>query len=109
MVLPFSCTSQLSMEHTTMNKSDLIDTLAEKEGLQNKEATDIVNLMFDGFTDTLKKDGRIEIRGFGSFTVQHYDSYTGRNPKTGKRIRVGDKRLPFFKVGKKLKARVNGR
>ena len=98
-----------------MNKSDLIAALAEKEGLQNKEAFDIVdmifdiNLIFDGFTDTLKKGGRIEIRGFGSYTVRHYDSYSGRNPKTGKRVRVGDKRLPFFKVGKELKARVNGR
>ena len=92
-----------------MNKSDLISALADKEGLQHKEASDIVNMIFDGFTDTLKKGGRIEIRGFGSYTVRHYDSYTGRNPKTGKRVRVGDKRLPFFKVGKELKARVNGR
>jgi integration host factor subunit beta len=92
-----------------MNKSDLIATLAEKEGLQHKEAFDIINLIFDGFTDTLKKGGRIEIRDFGSFTVRHYDSYSGRNPRTGKRIRVDDKRLPFFKVGKEVKARVNGR
>ena len=83
-----------------MNKSDLINALAEKEGLQHKEATDIVNMVLDGFTNTLKKDSRIEIRGFGSFTIRHYNSYTGRNPKTGKRVRVGDKRLPFFKVGK---------
>ncbi len=92
-----------------MNKSDLINTLAEKEGLQHKEAFDIVNMIFDGFMDTLKKGGRIEIRGFGSYTVRHYDSYSGRNPKTGKRVRVGDKRLPFFKVGKDMKAGVNGR
>ncbi len=92
-----------------MNKSDLINALAEKEGLQNKEAFDIVKTIFDGFTDALKNDGGIEIRGFGSYTVRHYDSYTGRNPKTRKRIRVGDKRLPFFKVGKELKARVNSR
>ena len=92
-----------------MNKSDLIDTLAEKEGLQNKEAFDIVNMIFDGFTDTLKKGGRIEIRGFGSFTVRHYRSYAGRNPKTGKQVKVGTKKLPFFKVGKELKAGVNGR
>ena len=68
-----------------------------------------MNGIFVGFTDTLKKDDRIEIRGFGSFTVRYYDSYTGRNPRTGKRVRVGDKRLPFFKGGKGLKARVNGR
>ena len=91
-----------------MNKSDLITALADKEGLQSQEASDIVNIIFDGFMDTLKKGGRIEIRGFGSFTVRHYDSYSGRNPKTGKRVRVDDKRLPFFKVGKELKARVNG-
>ena len=91
-----------------MTKSDLITALAEKEGLRSQEASDIINLIFDGFTDTLKKCSRIEIRGFGSFTVRHYDSYTGRNPRTGKRVRVGDKRLPFFKVGKELKVRVNG-
>ena len=108
MALTFSYASQPSQEETLMNKSDLITALAEKEGLRLQEAFDIVNLMFDGFTDTLKKGGRIEIRGFGSFTVRHYDSYTGRNPRTGKRVRVGDKRLPFFKVGKELRERVNG-
>ena len=92
-----------------MNKSDLIEALAEKEEIQNKEASDIVNMIFDGFADTLIKDGRIELRGFGSFTVRHYKSYTGRNPRTGKQVKVGTKRLPFFKVGKELKARVNGR
>ena len=92
-----------------MNKSELISALAEKEGLKEKEAFDIVNLLFDGFTDTMKKNGRIEIRGFGSFTVRHYKSYTGRNPKTGNQVNVGTKRAPFFKVGKELKARVNGR
>jgi integration host factor subunit beta len=80
-----------------------------KGRLKETEASDIVNLIFDGFTETLKKVGRIEIRGFGSFTIRHYDSYPGRNPKTGKRIRVGDKRLPFFNVGKGLKERVNNR
>jgi integration host factor subunit beta len=92
-----------------MNKSDLINILAEKEGLQHKEASDIVNMILDGFTDTLKKDRRIDIRGFGSFTVRHYRAYTGRNPKTGKHVKVGTKKLPFFKVGKGLKAMVNGR
>jgi integration host factor subunit beta len=92
-----------------MTKSDLIVALAEKEGLQNAEAYEIVNMIINGFMDTLMEGSRVEIRGFGSFTVRHYDSYTGRNPKTGKRVRVGDKKLPFFKVGKELKARVNGR
>jgi len=91
-----------------MNKTDLIEALAVKEGLQEKEAYTIINLIFDGFTDTLKKGGRIEIRGFGSFSVREYGAYTGSNPKTGKKVDVKPKRLPFFKVGKELKQRVNG-
>lgn len=91
-----------------MTKSDLIDALSTKENLTHKDASEIVNLIFDGFTDTLKKGGRIEIRGFGCFTVREYGGYTGRNPKTGDKTQVGEKKLPFFKVGKELKERVNG-
>jgi integration host factor subunit beta len=91
-----------------MNKSDLIAALSAKENLSEKNAFEIVNLIFDGFADVLKKGGRIEIRGFGSFTVREYEPYTGRNPKTGKKTQVRAKKLPFFKVGKELKARVNG-
>jgi len=92
-----------------MTKSDMIDALSAKENLTQKNASDIVNLIFDGFTDTLKKGGRIEIRGFGSFSVREYGGYMGRNPKTGTKIKVGEKKLPFFKVGKELKERVNRR
>jgi integration host factor subunit beta len=92
-----------------MNKSDLIKLLSEKENLTEKEATEIVNLVFDGFTETLKNNGRIEIRGVGSFSVREYEAYSGRNPKTGKKIAVKPKKLPFFKVGKELKERVNSR
>lgn len=91
-----------------MNKADLTEALAVKEGLQEKEAYTIVNLIFDSFANTLKKGGRIEIRGFGSFSVREYGAYTGKNPKTGKKVDVKPKRLPFFKVGKELKERVNG-
>jgi integration host factor subunit beta len=90
-----------------MTKSDLIDALSLKENLNEKNASEIVNMIFDGFTDALKNGGRIEIRGFGSFSMREYDAYTGRNPKTGKKVRVGAKKLPFFKVGRKLKERVN--
>jgi integration host factor subunit beta len=90
-----------------MNKSGLIEALAKKENLTEKKAIDIVNLIFKGFTDELKKGGRIEIRGFGSFVVRDYEAYTGRNPKTGKNIKVAPKRLPFFKVGKEIKERVD--
>jgi integration host factor subunit beta len=91
-----------------MNKSDLIDVLSVKENLTEKNASEIINRIFDGFTKALKKGGRIEIRGFGSFSVREYGAYTGRNPKTGEKAKVGEKRLPFFKVGKELKAKVNG-
>jgi integration host factor subunit beta len=91
-----------------MNKSDLIYALSTKENLTHNNASEIINLIFDGFTDTLKKGGRIELRGFGSFSVREYGGYTGRNPKTGAKTPVGAKKLPFFKVGKELKARVNG-
>lgn len=92
-----------------MNKSDLIDNLSTKENLTEKNASEIVNLIVDGFTDTLSEGGRIEIRGFGSFTVREYGGYTGRNPKTGAKTEVGAKKLPFFKVGKELKERVDHR
>jgi len=92
-----------------MNKSGLIETLSRKENLTEKKAIDVVSLVFKGFTDELKKGGRIEIRGFGSFVVRNYNAYTGRNPKTGKNIRVSPKKLPFFKVGKELKAKVDGK
>jgi len=90
-----------------MNKSDLITELAGKNNLTEKQATDIVNLMFDGFTNELNNGGRTEIRGFGSFTVREYGTYHGRNPKTGNAVQVKPKRLPFFKVGKELKESVD--
>jgi len=90
-----------------MKKSDVILALSEKEGLREQEAFEIVNMVFSGFTETLRKGGRIEIRGFGSFTVRDYPPYLGKNPKTGKRVEVGPKKLPYFKVGKELKERVN--
>jgi integration host factor subunit beta len=90
-----------------MKKSDLILALGQKEGLREQEAFDIVNLIFAGFTGALEKGERIEIRGFGSFTVRDYPPYLGKNPKTGQRVKVGPKKLPYFKVGKELKEGVN--
>ncbi|MDQ5988414.1 MAG: DNA-binding protein HU [Syntrophus sp. SKADARSKE-3] len=90
-----------------MNKADLINALAKKEILTEKDATNIVNLIFKGFTETLKHNGRIEIRGLASFSVRQYDSYNGRNPKSGELVSVKPKRLPFFKVGKELKDKLN--
>jgi integration host factor subunit beta len=90
-----------------MTKVDLIEILAKKETLKHREAYIIVNMIFDGFTETLKKGSRIELRGFGSFSVRNYGAYIGKNPKNGKKVQVGSKRLPYFKVGKVLKERVD--
>jgi len=90
-----------------MNKSELIEALSLEKDLTYKRAEEIVNLMFDSMTQELVKGGRIEIRGFGSFVVKDYKSYTGRNPKTGEAIQVKTKKLPFFKVGKELRERVD--
>jgi len=90
-----------------MNKSELVEALANENGLTYKKAEEIVNLIFDAMSETLISGGRIEIRGFGSFVVKDYKSYMGRNPKTGEVIKVRPKRLPFFKVGKELRERVN--
>lgn len=91
-----------------MNKSDLIDIIADKMDQPRKRAEDVVNLIFDSMTDTLAQEGRIEIRGFGSFINKKYKAYTGRNPRTGESIEVKPKCLPFFKVGKELRERVDG-
>lgn len=91
-----------------MNKSELIESLSKKENLTEKKASDVVTLIFKGFMDELKTNGRIEIRGFGSFVVRDYGAYKGRNPKTGEKIKVAPKKLPFFKVGKELKEMVDG-
>lgn len=90
-----------------MNKSDLSAALAAKKYLSDKQATDVINLIFNGFAKTLKNNGRIEIRGFGSYFVKEYDGYKGRNPRTGKNVDVKQKRLPVFKVGKELKQMVD--
>ncbi|EKD22295.1 MAG: hypothetical protein ACD_87C00062G0002 [uncultured bacterium] len=90
-----------------MKKSDMILALSKKESLREPEAFEIVNMVFSGFTETLRKGERIEIRGFGSFTVRDYSPYLGKNPKTGKRVEVGPKKLPYFKAGKELKEKIN--
>ncbi len=91
-----------------MNKSELIEIIAEKSKIPKKRAEEVVNLVFDSMTTALAKGDRIEIRGFGSFVNREYGSYTGRNPRTGDSIQVAPKKLPFFKVGKELKERVDG-
>jgi integration host factor subunit beta len=90
-----------------MTKSDLIDALCETQKMPKGRAELLVNVIFDSMEASLRKGERIEIRGFGSFEIREYRAYEGRNPRTGSTVAVRPKRLPFFKVGKELKERVN--
>ncbi len=90
-----------------MNRSDLVNELKDKATLSKKDATEVIDIFFDKIAEILVKGERVEIRGFGSFTVKNYKPYVGRNPKTGEQINVSSKKLPFFKVGKELKEKVN--
>ncbi|OEU68258.1 MAG: integration host factor subunit beta [Desulfobacterales bacterium S5133MH16] len=90
-----------------MNKLELTETLREKTDLTKSEAKAVVKLFFKEISNALEKGDRVEIRGLCSFYVKKYKAYAGRNPKTGEPTRVKPKKLPFFKVGKKLRERVN--
>ena len=91
-----------------MTKSELIERVAEVSGLTKGRAELVVNTIFDSMVNAMVRNEGIEIRGFGSFTVRQYRAYEGRNPRTGELVHVPPKRLPFFKVGKDLRERVNG-
>ena len=90
-----------------MVKSELIESLAERADITLAKAEEVVDLFFNNITETLANGDRVEIRGFGAFTVRDYKSYKGRNPKTGEQITVPPKRLPFWKTGQELKQRVD--
>ena len=90
-----------------MNKADLITALKNEAGLTKTEAESVVNLFFGEMSNALANGDRVEIRGLCSFYVKNYKAYTGRNPKTGKQVKITPKKLPFFKCGKELKERVD--
>ena len=91
-----------------MNKFDLIQALRDATDLTKLDAEKVVTVFFNDMAGALAKGERVEIRGFCSFFVKKYGSYIGRNPKTGQRVKIKSKRLPFFKPGKELKERVDG-
>jgi len=91
-----------------MVKSELIQIFASKADITEPQAEELIDLFFDTLTKAITEEGRIEIRGFGAFTVRKYKSYGGRNPKTGEKITVPEKKLPFWKTGLELKQRVDG-
>jgi integration host factor subunit beta len=91
----------------TMTKSQLIEAIVAGGEHPRKVVEVAVNTIFDAMVEALCAGERIEIRGFGNFTVREYKAYTGRNPKTGEQVDVAAKRMPFFKVGKDLRERIN--
>lgn len=91
-----------------MVKSELIEILSNKAEVTAAQAEQAVDIFFDSIIESLAKEGRVEIRGFGAFTVRKYKSYDGRNPKTGEKIEVPPKKLPFWKSGLELRQRVDG-
>ena len=93
-----------------MTKRDLIDeVLKQFSRFSRRDAEVMVNTVFDSMTVALTRGERIEIRGFGSFVVKQRQAREGRNPKTGAVVPVEAKRVPFFKVGKELRLRVDGK
>ena len=90
-----------------MNRSDLVETLSKSHDLPRRTADAVVGQIFGSITEAILGNERVEIRGFGSFTTRSYRPYTGRNPRTGTPVSVQSKRLPYFKVGKELRERVD--
>jgi integration host factor subunit beta len=90
-----------------MNKLELIAALKNEADISKAEASKVVQIFFDDMAEAMAQGDRVEIRGLCSFYVKEYKSYTGRNPKTGEKVAIKPKRLPFFKSGKELKERVD--
>lgn len=90
-----------------MTKAELIDEVSKVANLTKKETETIVNTVFEDITEALVKGDKVELRGFGSFRIRQRQSRKGRNPKTGSSVDVPEKRVPFFKVGKRLRELVN--
>ncbi len=90
-----------------MNKLELISALKREANISKAESAKVIQLFFDYMADALAREERVEIRGLCSFYVKEYKSYTGRNPKTGEKVLIEPKKLPFFKTGKELRERVD--
>jgi integration host factor subunit beta len=90
-----------------VNKSELTEAFAEEFGMTLNDAKVCVDTLFESISHALAKGERVEIRGFGSFKAKQYDSYSGRNPKTGKPIQVRSKKLPHFKLSSIMRKRIN--
>lgn len=91
-----------------MNKLELISALKNEANISKADAAKVVQIFFDSMSEAMARGERVEIRGLCSFFVKEYKSYVGRNPKTGEKVTISPKKLPFFKSGKELKERVDG-
>ena len=90
-----------------MNKLELISALKNDGTISKSEAARVIQIFFNSMADAMARGDRVEIRGLCSFYVKEYKAYTGRNPKTGDKVIIKPKRLPFFKSGKELRDRVD--
>lgn len=91
-----------------MTKSELIQRLAERNPhLYQRDVERIVSTIFDEISNALSRGDRVELRGFGAFSVKRREARLGRNPRTGASVQVGEKHIPFFKTGKQLRDRLN--
>jgi len=90
-----------------MTKAELVEKVANKINLTKKQTEVIVNTVFQSITDSLAKGDKVELRGFGSFRIRERSARIGRNPKSGKKVEVPAKKVPFFKAGKELRALVD--
>jgi integration host factor subunit beta len=105
-----ACTTKTSAQddrEQTMVRSELIEILSSKADLRHAQSEEVVDLFFGEIAHALTTEGRVEIRGFGAFTVRRYQGYAGRNPKTGEPLTVPEKKLPFWKTGLELRQRVD--
>ena len=90
-----------------MTKANLIDEVAKNSVLSKKDAEAIVQAVLDSIVESLKGGGKVELRGFGSFRLRERSSREGRNPKTGEKVFVPAKKVPYFKPGKDLRELIN--
>jgi integration host factor subunit beta len=97
-------------ENINMIRSELTDKIAEQNPhLFQRDVEKIVNTIFDRIIDAMAHGDRVELRGFGAFSVKKRDARLGRNPRTGEAVQVDEKHVPFFKTGKLLRDRLNGK
>ena len=90
-----------------MTKTNLVEFIVEKTDLPKAEATKVLDAVLEGITEGLKKEGKVSLVGFGTFTSKKREARTGRNPLTGEEIKIAERMVPGFKAGNKLKAPLN--